>query len=55
MLFLKHDGKLIEILRENFNSDKSYYNAIVNVYCVKIKTSNNNNDNYNYIKNLIIK
>ena len=36
MLFFESDGKLIEILRIKFTSDKQYYNAIIKAYNIEL-------------------
>ena len=53
MLFFESQGKLIEILRKNFTSDKQYYNAIIKAYNIELNKQKENN--YNYIKNLVTK
>ena len=48
MIFRSKNGQLIEVLRSQFNSDKSYYNHILslktnNNYPKSISTSNRQN------------
>lgn len=53
MLFFESQGKLIEILRKNFTSDKQYYNAIIKAYNIELNIKKENH--YNNIKNLVTK
>jgi len=43
MLFRNKQGELVEILRKNYNNDKSYYNSIIEV---KYETSFNSHTSH---------
>jgi len=53
MLFFENNGKLIEILRKDYTSDKQYYNAILKARSIILNKKNE--ENYNNIKKLISK
>jgi len=47
MLFRNKQGELVEILRKNYNNDKSYYNSIIALKYPNLLSSTNSNNSNN--------
>jgi len=55
MLFRNKQGELVEILRKNYNNDKSYYNSIIALKYPNLLSSNNSNKTTEMILNILKK
>ena len=56
MLFRNKQGELVEILRKNYNNDKSYYNSIIALkYPIYSNTTTETNKTTEMILNILEK
>lgn len=55
MLFRNKQGELVEILRKNYNNDKSYYNSIIALKYPNYSNTNKTNKTTEMILNILKK